>query len=537
MGNLLQVTTVPVGSVYSDQIIEVASSDISSICSWRMNPALHVQPIGATAFPFNFDDLNGPIPASAYTCIPQCLAGCSSIVSENWLAGLGLAVPTQIQKIDPAWASCVPYFLGVPDPPIALSGVDNFLSTADAPPKTSDAAPGTTPEAVVTATNDPKPTSRPNFPNDPSSPQSTKVSNNDPPNGRPNGSNPNDPVSSAPAKDPPNNETPNGRDPTHEPVAAMPVFVSFTRTTPIPQRTATAGRNTPTSAIAAIGGSPIEIDPSNPSAIIIGDPGAPDSHTLSIGDTPLVISGTTISVAPTGGALIISGQSKLIPLGTVSGETIWRDPSRPEVVLIGDPNSSEQMQTLSLSGNAVVISGTTVSLAQPTGGATVPVTTSIMGLSLVLDPPSGTLKVNGEYVLQPGSAQISVNGHAVYFDPSGQNVVIDGVSYAFADLPHLVIGYDDVTSTLRADGYAAVTSAPTERSDTQSVSKSTIKPTRASNSNTERPLDSESAGDTTNESSPIDTAKPGAAARSLLSYWLPSSGLLLSMMLTDAAWI
>lgn len=68
MDNGLQVTTLPVGSVYSDQMIEVASSDLSSICSWRMNPALHVQPIGATAFPFNFDDLAGPIPASAYTC-------------------------------------------------------------------------------------------------------------------------------------------------------------------------------------------------------------------------------------------------------------------------------------------------------------------------------------------------------------------------------------------------------------------------------------------------------------------------------------
>lgn len=68
LDNILGATTIQVGGAYSSHYVEVSSSDISTICDWQWNPSLHVQPIGATAKPANFEDFDGPVPASAYQC-------------------------------------------------------------------------------------------------------------------------------------------------------------------------------------------------------------------------------------------------------------------------------------------------------------------------------------------------------------------------------------------------------------------------------------------------------------------------------------
>ena len=100
--NMISRKRFPVGSTYYGDVIEVASSDISSLCGIYKDPLI----VAATARPYNFDDLNGPIPASAYLCNEYCFVGdfCSAVVSTRHRPRL--AVPPQVKSLDPEWSSC-----------------------------------------------------------------------------------------------------------------------------------------------------------------------------------------------------------------------------------------------------------------------------------------------------------------------------------------------------------------------------------------------------------------------------------------------
>jgi hypothetical protein len=71
---------------------------------------------------FDYNDFNGPVPPSAYTHQPSCLAsGCYTIYPDYHPQ---LALPPQVRSMDPAWASCALDWRGSWDPPIALSKAD-----------------------------------------------------------------------------------------------------------------------------------------------------------------------------------------------------------------------------------------------------------------------------------------------------------------------------------------------------------------------------------------------------------------------------
>jgi len=71
---------------------------------------------------FDYNDFNGPVPPSAYTHQPSCLAsGCYTIYPDYHPQ---LALPPQVRSMDPAWASCALDWRGAWDPPIALSQAD-----------------------------------------------------------------------------------------------------------------------------------------------------------------------------------------------------------------------------------------------------------------------------------------------------------------------------------------------------------------------------------------------------------------------------
>ncbi|KAF1974467.1 hypothetical protein BU23DRAFT_567300 [Bimuria novae-zelandiae CBS 107.79] len=505
-----------------------------------MDPALHVNPIGATAFSFNFDDLNGPIPASAYS-----------------------------------------FTTGVPDPPIALSNIANFLSTTtDAPPKPTDHAPGNTPEAVVTATAgvrptfDPKPKSRPNSPNHPSASQSTTLPGGSPPNDPPNNDPPskelpsNIPPSSrashhlpgteptglpddTPLKDLPNNVPTNspasndhaGTNPTRLPqnpnagLVTAPVTVPFTWTMPLSQATRPPDNGVPYTLIATVGGSPINANPSSPGVVIIGGPGTPGSQTLSAGSPPVVVPGTILSVSLTSGALIISGKSTLLPVGALGGQTVWADPSRSNEVIIGDPNSPQQLHTLSVDGEPMVISGTTVALSSSTGSATGSGSTRLKGLSMVLDPASGSLNVIGEYILKSGDAQVSIDGQTVFFDPSGHSAVIDGVNQPLRSLPVLVVEHDGTASVL-ALGQSASSPSGTDNSQELPASKSSqissqplVKSSGILISSQTGPKTTGVSLGTPDEGVPSDRARPNVASAVPSTSWTVLFISLLCIML------
>ncbi|KAF2091366.1 hypothetical protein K490DRAFT_52590 [Saccharata proteae CBS 121410] len=101
--------TTPYGSSYPGALITMKSSDLSSICSLQEMrygwPAT-----SGTAFPFNFGDLNHPVPNSAYQCQTMCgfnwpASECPLIVEDRFSPQL--AVPDAIRSLDPAWSTCV----------------------------------------------------------------------------------------------------------------------------------------------------------------------------------------------------------------------------------------------------------------------------------------------------------------------------------------------------------------------------------------------------------------------------------------------
>ncbi|KAF2194844.1 hypothetical protein K469DRAFT_744625 [Zopfia rhizophila CBS 207.26] len=409
LDNMLGRTSVGFGNTFSDQVIEVASSHISSICDWQYAPGAHIQVIGATAKPLNFNDLDGPIPASAYQCGIRCQSGCQSIVTPFWIPFL--AVPPEVRTLDPNWASCVPYFEGTPDPPIALASKSFLASTTSNVPVQSDPpAPGVTPEPAG-----PDPTTNPQPPQNPP----------DPP---PNPADPQDPSNTPqnPPRPPPN-----------------PVTVPFTETIPLPSGVGEGApvNNAPPTPITSIGGSVVNADPSHPGTIIIQNPqnpGAP-AQTIVAGGSPVVIGGTTLSIAPTGagrdgGGLVVSGNTGMILVSNVGGQPVFIDPSRPGIVLIGDP--AGPLQTLSTSRGNVVVAGTTVSLS-PTGVVTAnsnPGSVMIFNISFTFLPDGGVL-INNSQVLKLGDPAISINGHNIFVPPSGGVLVIDGQTYRISSDP------------------------------------------------------------------------------------------------------
>lgn len=101
-----------VGGTYSNGLVTVASSDVYSVSGYHFV-------ITHAAYSFNFADLAGPVPASAYLCQASCydsgsplgdgdvlnglyagrLGFCSTIIDEAFRPRL--AVPPQMRHIDP----------------------------------------------------------------------------------------------------------------------------------------------------------------------------------------------------------------------------------------------------------------------------------------------------------------------------------------------------------------------------------------------------------------------------------------------------
>ncbi|KXT12382.1 hypothetical protein AC579_1704 [Pseudocercospora musae] len=185
-----------IGGDYQGRILTMASTSIYSLCDYSNG-----YPPQYNAYPVNFQDFQGPIPHSAWNCMPYCnmmplyarvpqntatyingidiqdmgyRAWCSPdlIFSEGFLPVL--AVPPQIRDLDPAWKTCALDLRGLYDPPSMLTQVptaaaptlptanDGPTSTADppAPTTSAQAGPSITSPAQQTSTPsaDPEPT-------------------------------------------------------------------------------------------------------------------------------------------------------------------------------------------------------------------------------------------------------------------------------------------------------------------------------------------------------------------------------------------
>jgi hypothetical protein len=112
----------------------------------------------ATAFPFNFNDLNGPVPASAYLhCIPGWQIGINTKIVQEWYQPQ-LAVPEAIKKMHPGWQDCDLDLDGSYDPPTALGYAQVIADPTTGPGITMTAEPAVTVTmSVPVKTDAPKP--------------------------------------------------------------------------------------------------------------------------------------------------------------------------------------------------------------------------------------------------------------------------------------------------------------------------------------------------------------------------------------------
>ncbi|KAI7502561.1 hypothetical protein KC367_g2163 [Hortaea werneckii] len=139
-----------IGRTIRNTIIPLSSSaELSSLAYHVIDDSIGFRPghwVGGSwkyvTKPFNYNDLQEPIPESIYNQMPAC-----QIRSHAWVtAGVGgnftcsphvayaplIAIPTQVFDIDPAWASCTGWYGGLYDPPKALQGA-TAVATPEVP--------------------------------------------------------------------------------------------------------------------------------------------------------------------------------------------------------------------------------------------------------------------------------------------------------------------------------------------------------------------------------------------------------------------
>ena len=171
------------------------------------------------------------------------------------------------------------------------------------------------------------------------------------------------------------------------------------------------------------------------------------SETLVAGSTPIIVSGTTYSLAAQASALVVNGVTSPLP---TNSESIPLPKIRidSQYLTLG-PTLGYDLggKTLIPGATPIVFSGTTYSLApQATALVVNGVTSSLQSLQRNLPkstPASGRLQyiLDGQ-TLGPGVPAITISGVAVSLPASGNTIVINGTSYPFqpGTTPSLTIG-------------------------------------------------------------------------------------------------
>jgi hypothetical protein len=244
------------------QTVTVSSSAVSSMCG-AMNLfglAFGLPMSLGTPYPFNFNDLQGPVPASAYECASSTGLFPGPITDQYYAPMLN--VPSQITELRPEWSDCYVIVQGAYDPPTAL-GLALFVAdpTTIGSPSGPSASPRITPPSPV-GVSTPAP--------------SATASNGDPPRG------------SNPANPPQTSSSPHGPGQKPPPPGSFEEHIMSSRLSSLV-------KNLPGK---SGGSSLLVIDPNNPSAI----------RTLHSGD---VISGskTVLAFDPDSGLLVLSGST------------------------------------------------------------------------------------------------------------------------------------------------------------------------------------------------------------------------------------
>lgn len=181
----------------------------------------------------------------------------------------------------------------------------------------------------------------------------------------------------------------------------------------------------------------IETSGGNASPIVIG------SQTLIPGASPIVISGSTYSLAPSASAIVVNGLTSALdkPAVTANPAPVITIGSQP-VTLNSAFQYIVQGQTLAAGSSAIVISGSTYSLAPSASAIVVDGKTSLLAAGEMPTAAAPIITVGGQPITQnsasqfifgsqplaPGSTAIVVSGTTYSLVPSASAIVVNGVT-------------------------------------------------------------------------------------------------------------
>jgi hypothetical protein len=480
--------TTQVGTYHTGDIMEFESSELFSL----RYPNL------GTQYPFNFADLNEPVPRSAYMGLANCYSQqCETVGTFSY--NPILAIPSKVRALDPLWSNCAFNFEGILDPPHALLSAS--LLTSD--PNTDTAA-----QATSTAGGDPQH-------------GTTK-------GGVQQGNTPT--VTAAPE----HRQTPQP-DPTNPPAAKPPVTgVAETLINPIasaimkgigniqnsadPQEPSDPQTPTPLDPTATIGGQVISSNPSGSGAVVGGS-------TLTPGGAAATLAGTVFSFGA--GGLVVSTpgaqaqtfafQTPAPPVFAPFMSVITSGPGGQKVVLgsqtlsAGGPAMTNFGVVYSVGSSGLVVStighngpASTYAFSSILGGAKLGVLTltagghTITATPLLGAPPGSAIIIDGT-TLRVGGPPATIAGTVLSLGPSG-----------------LVVGG---TTTLAVSGTRS--SVSTTSSKETSSTKTTSSTKETSTTSASRP------------SAAIATTKQGVGSRycdfgSMMVIWI---GLVIGLLL------
>ncbi|KAI4725759.1 hypothetical protein E4T49_06493 [Aureobasidium sp. EXF-10728] len=148
-----------IGTTVTDAILALPSDRLLSLRYSQLHFQYFATTDKVTGYPFNYADLNTPVPYSAWNGQARCETPgyadykCNVIYENQY--NPQLAMPPGIRKLDPAWEGCQMWYGGLYDPPYALkpgTAVETPTVAFGPPPTTTTSAAEASSAAPTTAT-------------------------------------------------------------------------------------------------------------------------------------------------------------------------------------------------------------------------------------------------------------------------------------------------------------------------------------------------------------------------------------------------
>ncbi|KAF2800838.1 hypothetical protein K505DRAFT_370009 [Melanomma pulvis-pyrius CBS 109.77] len=441
---------VEVGAEHAGEILTMAPSELFSQRAFPITTGSHsgMFDFEPYAYSFNFADLAEPYPWSAWNGAPECVIDHCSIINGSY--NPWLAVPEAIRRLDPSWATCDLALYGLYDPPRALTSVGNIFATLTSTVPKQEPTPGQPAQSQVQPTKTPDPpapgqSDAPNPPNDPPvdppqppapgqsaipvpvDPPNTPIPV-DPPTNNPPSNNP--PTNNPPSNNPPsNNPHPNNPTNPNDPNKPPPNEPNNPGITPGPVPIPPAPAPT---TIATIGGTPIVLNPSDPTHIIVGTTTlAPGSPGITVG------AGTSISMVDPG-HIIVSAPGAPAPSTINVPQPVAAVPTQGVVVTLPNGELITATAISGPSGSSIIVSGTLLTEGGPAvtlpNGVVLSEAPGATGI-VVVDPISGatsTIPFSGITNLLPTprptpGAVITIGGKTYTVVSTSGSIVIPGL--------------------------------------------------------------------------------------------------------------